>query len=156
MSTPSTRIRKAWDKMSGYPGGKLIFSKMVGRMAPYTGTIDARVQEVEAGYAKVTLRDRKAVRNHLRCVHAIALANLGEVTTGLATLMGLPDNARGIPTGLSVQYLKKARGTLTAEARIDTPDEVTDSFDLDVVADIRNPEGETVCRVTAHWRVGPA
>ena len=57
MSTPSTRIRKAWDKMSGYPGGKLIFSKMVGRMAPYTGTIDARVQEVEAGYAKVTLRE---------------------------------------------------------------------------------------------------
>ena len=156
MITPSARIRNAWVRLSGLPGGKLLFSKMVGRMAPYTGTIDARVQEVSPGYARVAMRDRKAVRNHLKCVHAIALANLGEVTTGLATLMGLPDDARGIPKGLSIEYLKKARGNLTAECRVEVPADITDGLTLDAVADIRNPEGELVTRVTAHWVVGPA
>ena len=125
-------------------------------MAPYTGTIDARVEEVSAGYARVAMRDRRAVRNHLKCIHAIALANLGEVTTGLATLMGLPDNARGIPKGISIEYLKKARGDLTAECRVEVPDIVTERVTLDVVADIKNPQGEIVTRATAHWVVGPA
>jgi acyl-coenzyme A thioesterase PaaI-like protein len=156
MATPSTRIRNAWEKLSKIPGGKLVFSKMVGWSAPYTGTIDARVQEVSAGYARVAMRDRKAVRNHLRCIHAIALANLGEVTTGLATLTALPDGARGIPKSINVEYIKKARGNLTAECRVEVQDSVTENMELAVVADIKNASGEIVSRATAHWVVGPA
>lgn len=156
MSTPSARIRMAWERLSGIPGGKLLFSKMVGRMAPYTGTIDARVREVGPGYARVAMRDRKAVRNHLNCVHAIALANLGEVTTGLATLMGLPDGTRGIPKGIHIEYLKKARGDLTAECRVQVPESIDERVTLDVVADITDASGEVVTRATANWVVGPA
>ena len=65
-------IRQAWELMSGMPGGKAVFSRLVGRMAPYTGSIHAHVTVLRSGYSEVEVTDRKAVRNHLDCVHAIA------------------------------------------------------------------------------------
>lgn len=150
----STRVRTAWDKLSGVPGGKRLFSLMVGRMAPYTGTIGALVDELEPGYAKVLLRDRKKVRNHLDCVHAIALANFGEVTTGLAVLCGMPDDARGILKGITMEYHKKARGLLTAECRTEIPS-TSERTDYEVVGHIKDAGGEVVATVTAHWLIGP-
>src|SRR5690606_23866954 len=77
-------IRQAWNLMSTVPGGKAVFSKLVGRMAPYTGSIHAVVTTLRSGYAEVEMADRKAVRNHLDCVHAIALANLAELAGNVA------------------------------------------------------------------------
>src|SRR3954471_7694186 len=71
-------IRQAWDLLTHVPGGKVLFSRLVGAMAPYTGSIHAQVTVLRAGYAEVAMADRRAVRNHLDCVHAIALANLAE------------------------------------------------------------------------------
>ncbi|MCP4868285.1 MAG: DUF4442 domain-containing protein [Proteobacteria bacterium] len=150
----STRVRTAWDKLHRVPGGKRLFSKMVGRMAPYTGTIGALVDELEPGYAKVLLRDRKKVRNHLDCVHAIALCNLGEVATGLAVLSGMPDDARGILKGITMEYHKKARGLLTAECRTEIPS-TSERTEYQVVGKIKDAGGEVVATATAHWLIGP-
>jgi len=105
-------IKSIWDRISGLPGGKTVFSRMIGRMAPYTGTIGASVEVLREGYAEVVLADRRAVRNHLDCVHAVALVNLAEVTGNLALGYSLPADARFIVAGLSIEYTKKARGTI--------------------------------------------
>ena len=128
---------------------------MLGLMIPYTGSIHPRVLELRNGYAKVQMRDRRAVRNHLRSVHAIALMNLGEVTTGLAMTLAMPDGARGIVTGLSMEYVKKARGVLTAECTA-PPFDATVSGQHDFRADIVDESGDVVARATARWLVGPA
>lgn len=127
---------------------------MLGFMIPYSGTIRPRVVALRPGYAKVQMQDRRGVRNHLRSVHAIALMNLGELTTGLAMTLAMPDGARGIVTGLSMEYMKKARGLLTAECTA-PPFDATVSGTHDFTADIVDDAGDVVARATAHWLVGP-
>ena len=124
-------------------------------MVPYTGSITPHVRELRPGYARTTMRDRRGVRNHLNSVHAIALVNLGEVTSGLAMLSALPPGMRSIVTGLTAEFLKKARGGLTAECRCDVPDKIGESLEQTVTADITNGSGEIVSRVHVIWRVSP-
>lgn len=147
------RLLRYWQRLAALPGGSYVFSFLLGRYAPYTGSIGARVMELRPGYARVELRDRRKVRNHLNSVHAIALMNLGEVATGLALLSGLPEGVRGIITSLSMEYFKKARGRLSAMAETTLP-EVQGDVEHQVFADIHDQSGDVVARCTAHWRLG--
>ena len=144
-----------WERLAPLPGGKWLFSRLLWRLVPYTGSVRPHVLELRPGYAKVRMADRRAVRNHLRSIHAVALANLAEVTSGLAVTLGLPASARGIPTTLSITYLKKARGMLTAEARCEIPDASREA-DHDFESVITNATGEVVARATVRWHIGPA
>lgn len=145
-------IFEAWNRLRGLPGGSWIFSRFLGWKVPYTGSIGAHVRELGPGFARITLRDRRGVRQHLGSVHAVALINLGEVASGLAMLGALEPGVRGIVIRLSAEYFKKARGTLTAIARVTAP-QVTEPVEHTVTADITDPANELVCRVTAVWRL---
>ena len=150
----TSQVLRRWQKLSGKPFGKLLFSIGVGRMARYTGTIRPRVQELRPGYARIRMQDRAAVRNHLQSVHAIALMNLAEVTSGLAMLAGMPDDARAIITNLAIEYKKKARGTLEAECTT-APPASNEKREYQLEAIVRDTSGEEVARATARWLVGP-
>lgn len=147
-------VRTAWDRLSALPGGKFVFSRLIGRMAPYTGTIRAQVVELREGYARVTLADRTAVRNHLACVHAIALANLVELTGNVALAYTLPDDARFIVAGLSLDYVKKARGTITGECHCPRiTSNQAEEYEVHVL--LKNADGQVVTEGTLRTLVGP-
>lgn len=147
-----TQVLTTWKRLVQRPFGKQLFSRAIGLMAPYTGTIGAQVIELAPGYARVQMRDRWGVRNHLKSVHAVALMNLGEECTGLAAMSLVPAGGRGIVLELSMEYLKKARGTITAESRAEMPT-APGSHDVDVCGELKNSVGEVVSRVRARWRV---
>ncbi len=154
MAGPSS-LRQVWGVLKRVPGGGKVMGALIGRMAPYTGTIRPEVLELDLGRARVAMRDRKAVRNHLNCLHAIALMNLGEASTGSAMMYSMPVGARAIITHLGMEYRKKARGTIVAEATCPVPSS-TERKEYVFSADLKDSHGDVVAVATARWLVGPA
>ncbi len=148
------QMRNLWQRLSGLPCGKWLFSRIVGFVIPYTGSMRAQVEQLQPGHAIVKLRDRRRVRNHLRSIHAIALANQAEFTTGLATLSGMPDTARAILVGLEMEYTKKARGDITSECITSIP-ETDERQEYRVEVTLLDSEGDTVATAWARWLIGP-
>jgi acyl-coenzyme A thioesterase PaaI-like protein len=149
---PGLRLR--WQRCASLPGGKWLFSRLLALHVPYSGRLGAQVEELQPGQCVVTLSEQRRVRNHLRSVHAMALANLGELATGLALMNSLPDRARGILTGFSIDYVKKARGRLTAKCRCEIPSGTVEHEYL-VTGEILNEHGDVVAVARARWLVGP-
>jgi len=134
--------------------GQWLFSRILGTTIPYTGSIKARIEHLEPGHAVVVLPDRRRVRNHLNSVHAIALANMAELSTGLAMISGLPSGMNAILVGLNVTYEKKARGELRAECLCSVPQGDTRQ-EVAIDTSVKDHTGDVVTRATATWLVGP-
>lgn len=147
-------IRKAWDALSGLPGGCKVYSRLLGQVIPYTGSIRAEVRDLQPGFALVQMRDRPHLRNHLGSLHAIALSNLAELTGNAALAASLPDDARFIVTRLDIRYLKKARGTITGTCHC-PPQLSNEKRELELAVELRDPEEQLVATATLYSLVGP-
>ncbi len=154
LEQPGNPLRDLWDRLAPLPGGKRLFSRFVGWLAPYTGSIDFVVQELHRGGGRVLMRDRRPLRNHLRSVHAIALANLAEVAANVPLVYALPDDARFIVAGFCIDYLEKARGDVTAVSRFEPPRDA-ERREVPVEVELFDPRGRVVARARFRSLVGP-
>lgn len=148
----SNRALSAWRRLAGLPFGKALFTLVVQWQAPYFRTIPVRFEQLEPGHARLRLRDRWRVHNHLGTVHAIALCNAAELAAGLATDVSIPPSMRWIPKGMTVRYLRKAVGRMTATATLDPRGLEGPPRDLEVVVTVRDPGGDAVldARITMY------
>lgn len=147
-------IRTLWDQLSPLPGGNQVFSRLLGMRIPYTGSIKPEVLRLAPGYASVQMRDRRALRNHVNSVHAVALMNLAELTGNAALAYSLPEDARFIVTELSMRYLKKARGTIAARCQC-TPVTSNERQAYPLEVQLFDPQGDLVAVATLQTLVGP-
>jgi acyl-coenzyme A thioesterase PaaI-like protein len=147
-------LRDLWDRCQRVPGGRLVFSRLIGMAAPYTGTIGATVEELASGRSVVSMRDRRGVRNHLRSVHAIALANLAELTGNVALAYSMPADARFIVAGIQLRYVKKARGPITGRCSCPVP-ETSARAEYAVPVTLHDTSGDVVVEATLQTLVGP-
>ncbi|MDP1921462.1 MAG: DUF4442 domain-containing protein [Myxococcales bacterium] len=152
LASPS-QLLPLWKLLKNVPGRGVIMGRLAGQLAAYTGTIRPEVVSLEKGVARVLMRDTRHVRNHLNSLHAAALMNLAEMTTGMAVISALPEGLRGIPTHVAMDYLKKARGPITAECTC-APVTSREPQNLEVIAELKNEAGDVVARALAKWRVG--
>ena len=150
---PGLTLIRLWTGLSPIPGGRWIFSRILAWQVPYSGSIRAQVVSLTPGHCRVQLRERRRVRNHLKSIHAVALANLGELCSGLGLLSGLPPQVRGIVIKISTEYFKKARGTIHAESSCSTPS-VNQDTEFVVTADMLDEQQDLVARTTVTWKLG--
>jgi acyl-coenzyme A thioesterase PaaI-like protein len=153
MRSAGPRLLRLWRQLAPLPGGRWLFSRLFGWWVPYSGSVRPFITLLEPGQAEVCIADRRANRQHLGSVHAVALINAAEMASGLALLTGLPPGVRGIVTQITMQYLRKARGTIRAVSQVQVP-AVTGDQDFQVTADCLDPTGQVVARATVLWRLG--
>lgn len=144
-------LKKWWNILQKKPFGKKIFSIFLGKLIPYTGSISPLVLSLEPGIAVVMLNDKKKLRNHLSSIHAIALVNLGELCTGLALHFLLQNQARAILTELTINYIKKARGKITARAEI-SPMTIKEKDTISISCRLFDEKNVDVAHLVATWR----
>lgn len=146
-------VLQIYDRMSRWPAGRWLFSRAVCFKAPYFASIAPRIEALQHGRCEATLRHRRRVSNHLGTVHAIALCNLAELSAGLMTDASLPQAMRWIPKGMTVEYLKKAVGTMRAVATPAQPlVEAAQGYDLPVDVVVNDTAGDAVFRARiAMW-----
>jgi acyl-coenzyme A thioesterase PaaI-like protein len=155
MADIGSMVMSKWNRTKGSALGRWLFSRGLGRFAPYTGTIAPRIQDLSPGRAVVAMRDRKAVRNHLHSIHAAAMGNLIELTGSLTVITALHPGMRMIPVHLEVDFLKKARGEITASGECG---QLAHDFDGETTATVvlTDPQGDEVARGLIRAAVGPA
>ena len=147
-------LRTWWMRLAPLPGGQWLFSRIFGFAIPYSGSVSPRIHVLQPGRAVIAMRDRRGVRNHLTSIHAIALTNLAEMTTGLALGYGLPDGMRTILVRVECEFLKKARGTITAACDAPVFTEIVEKEVL-VESVLTDEAGDVVAKGRAVWLAGP-
>ena len=143
-----------WIKLKDKPMGKWLFARAVCWKAPYFSTIAPRFEELKPGYARVSLRKRRAVENHIGTIHAIAACNLAELGAGTMMEASLPASMRWLPKGMSVQYLKTCKTDLTAEC---TATDIVEGPARDVIVsvDMKDADGNLVVHADINMYVSP-
>jgi acyl-coenzyme A thioesterase PaaI-like protein len=152
---PDLRPASLWNTLSQIPGGKTLFTRAICLKAPYFGSIDPYIDELRPGYCEVHIKDHRAVHNHLGTVHAIAMCNMAELAGGMATEVTIPSDARWIPTGMTVEYLRKARGRLRAVATLDPIPAHDEGVDVIAKVKILNTSDKPVMKAAITMRVSP-
>ena len=136
------------------PGGRRLISRGIGFVAPYSGSIGARVEALADGQARLRMPDKRSNRNHLNSIHACALSTLAETTAGLSVLYSLPADMRGIAVYLGVDYHAKARGPIVASARWAVPAS-GEQVERDIEVLMHDRDDVLVASAIVRYRLGP-
>ncbi len=88
------------------------------------------------------------LKNPFNSIHAVALTNLGELTSGLVMLENLKsNNKKGIVTKIECEYYKKARGKITAYSYYNKKNNNI------IKTEIFNKNNELVCKISCSWDI---
>ena len=134
--------------MKKHPLGKELSSYLILLTSPYTSSINPIIENYNDTYCESYIEDTKSIHNPFNSIHALALTNLGELTSSLLILEEFKKNKqKGIITNISTTYFKKARGKITAISNIN-------SFkNEEIKCDLYNEEKNLICTVKIKWKI---
>ena len=150
----TNRALAVWNRLHGKPGGKWLFSRLVCWKAPYFGSIRPLFLVLEPGHSRVRVTLRRAVKNHIGTVHAIAMCNMAELAAGTMIEVTLPSTHRWIPKGMVVEYLRPAKSDVVAVARVDLPTDLSEAVAVPVAVEVLCGD-ERAFRATIDMWVSP-
>ncbi|MCJ8347254.1 DUF4442 domain-containing protein, partial [bacterium] len=107
-------VLKIWNKFGKSVIGRWLVSKIVCIAAPYFNSIKPVFTIIKPGHVELKFKKRRAVLNHIKSVHAIAMCNAAELAGGTCLDVSLDGGFRWIPVGMQVQYIKIAKTNLRA------------------------------------------
>jgi len=119
MSEPNT-LSRVVARLSGLPPAlrRFAITKAFTSQVKFAGTGAVQILELEEGRAVLQMRNVRKVQNHIGTIHATGMALLAESATGVALGMTLPDAKIPLLKSMHIDYVKRANGTLRAEATL--------------------------------------
>ena len=116
----TNKLGRTLARFSVLPEGirKAVLSKALGRFVRFVGTAGIRFEVLSKERVVASLSNHGAVQNHIKGVHAAAMALLAETATGFAVGMNLPDDKLPLLKSMKVDFLVRAQGGLRAEASL--------------------------------------
>jgi acyl-coenzyme A thioesterase PaaI-like protein len=120
MSARSNQLARNLARFEGLPDQlrPAVVSFMLGRVVPLVGTAGLRFEEISSERVVVSIANRRKVQNHIKGVHAAAMALLAETATGFCVGMNLPDDKLPLIKSMKVDYQKRAQGAMRAVAQL--------------------------------------
>jgi acyl-coenzyme A thioesterase PaaI-like protein len=156
MSEPN-RLSRAVGKLAGLPPWlrRLLVTKSFTAQVRFAGTGAVQVLELAEGRAVLQMKNVRKVQNHIGTIHASAMGLLAESATGIALGMTIPDSKIPLMKSTHIDYVKRANGTLRAEATL--PPEMRarvlaeDKGDFAVPVRVTDESGEEPIKCTMVW-----
>ncbi len=104
------------DKASPEWSRSCLYTLLFNSQVRYAGLSGIRIEEWNSSNAKVSIKNRWRVQNHIGGVHACAMSLLAETATGIVFGRNVPDSHIPLIQSMKVSYLKRSTGDLTAVA----------------------------------------
>jgi len=118
---PNPSPLQLWNICKQKRFGNYLYRFIIGLYSPYSYSIKPIIESFNPNECVCSITDTIFNRNPFHSIHAIALNNLGELTSGLIMLEWLHKNhKKGIVTNIQCTYHKKARGKITAICKLDS------------------------------------
>ena len=140
MNKPS-QIRSIYNTLDKLPAPLKArgFSLVFGQAVKFFRTCGLRFEIIEPNHSKVTIKNIKRVQNHIGGIHAVGMAMIAESATGALVGLNVPATAVPVIKHMEIDYLKRAKGDMTAEAML---------TDEQIEAMQSSPKGEVNVAVT--------
>ncbi len=152
--TPERYPYRMYRRLTRWPLGHWLFTRMVCLQAPYFSSIRPLFRDLRPRSCTVFMRKRRRVKNHIGTVHALAMGNLCELAAGLVMESTLPTDMRWIPRGMNIEYLRKAETDVTATATL--VEQVWGAAgDVPVVVSVQDTRKHEVVKATIAMYVSP-
>lgn len=153
-TAPPSAVLGQWQRASRSAIGRWLFARIVCRRAPYFATVSPKFLELAPGIARIAMKKKRRVENHIGTVHAIAMANLCELAAGMATEVSIPATRRWLPRGMTIEYLKRANSGVTATASL-VKTEWNGPANIAVPVTVTDEQGQEVVRAVITMYVSP-
>lgn len=156
MSNRPNQLARTVSKLQGLPMiGAWATSFALGRVVPYVGTSGLRYEVLSPERVVVRIRNQRKVQNHIKGVHAAAMALLAETATGFCVGMNLPDDKLPLIKTMKIDYVRRSQGDMVADARL-RPEQIQqilsqDKGEVTVPVTITDESGEQPIQAEMVW-----
>lgn len=95
-----------------------VTSKIMGKTVPLVNTTGTRFEKITREEVIVSIKNKHKIQNHIKGVHACAMALIAETSTGFVTNMNCPDDKLILLKTMQINYLKIAKGNMKSVATL--------------------------------------
>jgi len=145
------------------PFWRAILNRVLARTIPFNAPHGFRITTINTDKIRVHAPYKRRNWNHIKGIHACAIATAAEFSAGLLLLINLePSRYRLIMARLQAEYFYQAKKDIIAEASLEAerlsteillPLESQGAATISLESVVRDADGNTVAVVTTTWQI---